>query len=479
MTEESAVQEESKAPVEIEAAVESKPAVLLEPDLDFVREIKGAGGETLKKCFQCATCSVVCALAPDEKPYPRKEMIYAQWGLKDRLVNNVDIWLCHYCNDCSTYCPRGARPGDVLRAIRAISFRHFAFPSFMGKVVGEAKYWPIMLLIPVAVLLLGLAMTGHLHIPAGEHVELRDFFPLYLVDAIFITFTLLAVLSLGFGLWNFLQGIHGNAISEGYAEDKPLVPGDYVKSLISVIPTILLHSKFKLCTTNRDRYFAHILLLFGFVGLFIVTSIGATALYPLHWLGIKADILAPPYTFINPVKLLALASGLAVLVGIILVIVNGYKIKTAESTTTYLDWSLILAILGIVITGFLTWISRVANAGSFAYIIYFFHLACVFYIIAYLPYSKLAHLVYRTVAMGYAAYIDRPFGVEVAAAGLVAAPAAEPAPVEEEAAAEEEVAAEAEPEPEEKAEPVGEVEAEAPAEAEEEKPAEEEEEQKG
>jgi quinone-modifying oxidoreductase subunit QmoC len=452
MVEESAVQ------------VESKAATLVEPDLDFVRELKGAGGDTLKKCFQCATCSVVCELAPEQKPYPRKEMIYSQWGLKDRLVNSVDVWLCHYCNDCSAHCPRGARPGDTMRAIRAMSFRHFAFPSFMGKVVGEAKYWPIMLAIPMAVLLLGLLITGHFHIPEGP-VELREFFPLYLVDTIFITFTALAILSLGFGVWNFLQGIHANSIREGYAEDKPLAAGDYVKGLISMIPTILLHNKFKLCITNRDRYQSHLLVFLGFIGLFIVTNIGFLALYIIH-----VDFLAPPYSFINPVKLLALASGAALLIGIALVISNRYKEKAAESTTTYLDWSLILAILGIVVTGFLTWFSRVANAGWFAYVIYFCHLSCVFYIIAYLPYSKLAHLVYRTVAMGYAAYINRPFGVETVAAAPVAAPAAVVAPSVEEPVAEEKAAEELTQE--------AETTAEAPAEAEEEKPAEEEEKKK-
>ena len=453
MAEESAVQ------------VESKAATLVEPDLDFVRELKAAGGDTLKKCFQCATCSVVCELSPEQKPYPRKEMIYSQWGLKDRLVNSVDVWLCHYCNDCSAHCPRGARPGDTLRAIRAISFRHFAFPNFMGKIVGEAKYWPIMVAIPVVVLLLGLLITGHLHIPEGP-VELREFFPLYLVDTIFLTFTALAIISLGFGVWNFLQGIHANSIREGYAEDKPLNMGEYVKALVSMIPTILLHNKFKLCITNRDRYQSHILVFLGFIGLFIVTNIGFLALYI-----IRVDFLAPPYNFINPVKLLALASGAALLIGIVLVISNRYKEKAAESTTTYLDWCLILAILGIVVTGFLTWLSRVGNAGSFAYIIYFLHLMCVFYIIAYLPYSKLAHLVYRTVAMGYAAYINRPFGVEVEP--LAAAPVAAPAgvaPAVEEPVAEEAAAEEPAEEPE--------AEAEAPAEAEEEKPAEEEEEKK-
>ncbi|MBW2625537.1 MAG: hypothetical protein JRC54_04980, partial [Deltaproteobacteria bacterium] len=127
-------------------------------------------------------------------------------------------------------------------------------------------------------------------------------------------------------------------------------------------------------------------------------------------------------------------------------------------------------------------VGRVGNLGTVAYGIYFLHLVSVFYIIAYLPYSKLAHIFYRTVAMGYAAHIDRPFGVEVAVAVPVAAPATEPTPVAEEPPAEEpaaeeaaaeEPAAEAEPE-EQKAETPAEAEAEAPAEVEEEKPAEEE-----
>ncbi|MBU4035704.1 MAG: 4Fe-4S dicluster domain-containing protein, partial [Proteobacteria bacterium] len=150
---------------------------LIEPDINFINDVVGLGGDTLKKCFQCATCSVVCPISPDTKPFPRKEMIAASWGLKDRVVKNADIWLCHNCGDCSAKCPRGARPGDVLGAIRSIAISEYAVPKALGKMVNDPKKLPILIIVPAVIfIVLGLA-TGLLNFSpeAGEIAHTKFF----------------------------------------------------------------------------------------------------------------------------------------------------------------------------------------------------------------------------------------------------------------------------------------------------------------
>ena len=109
----------------------------LQPDLSFVRNVMEAGGDTVKRCYQCATCSVVCPLSTPENTFPRKEMLWTQWGLADKVAGDVDVWLCHQCADCTVYCPRDARPGDVLGAIRASAIRYYSRPKALSDMLSK------------------------------------------------------------------------------------------------------------------------------------------------------------------------------------------------------------------------------------------------------------------------------------------------------------------------------------------------------
>ncbi len=374
---------------------------LIEPDINFVKEIIGLGGDTLKKCFQCATCSVVCPISPDTKPFPRKEMIAASWGLKDRLVGNPDIWLCHHCGDCTTKCPRGAKPGEVLAAVRSYTIAEYAAPNAIGKAVNDPKMLPLLMGIPVVIFLVLGLITGLLDFspPLGEHgISHSMFFSTWLVDLIFVPLVFFWVIPIfAQGLMRFVKDIHENAVLEGKTDKQKLDYIGLVKALFRVIPTILKQDKFSECSENKDRDVAHWMVFLSFIGLFIVTNVFFVALYGLQLHG--------PYSQFNPVKWLANVSGVALVIGSILMIKN--RLSKTDQTSGYKDWYLLGLVLGLGLTGMLTEMTRLAGMAGVTYFMYFVHLVFVFNLFAFLPFSKLAHLVYRTVAMTYNEYSGR------------------------------------------------------------------------
>ena len=373
------------------------------PDVGFIKEISALGGQDLKKCFQCATCSVVCPLSPDTKPFPRKEMIATSWGLKDRLVGNGDIWLCHNCGDCSTKCPRGAKPGDVLAALRAYTISEYATPKALAKAVQSPNKLPILLAIPaIIIIVLGLLLKVagldwfNLGNIAGGHWQ-NDFINNYLVDIIMIPTFTAAIIIFTLGLKNFITDIHANAVAEGKTMKDKIDPVGFVQALIRVIPTILKHQNFDECTDNQDRGTSHMMVLFSFIGLAIVTGCFFIAEWVLHIEG--------PYSQINPVKWLGNISGVALVVGSILLIKN--RMAKSDQVNTYWDWSLLWLVFGLGITGMLTEMFRLGGIMFLSNLIYFLHLVLIWSLFAYTPFTKLAHLVYRVVAMTYKEYAER------------------------------------------------------------------------
>jgi quinone-modifying oxidoreductase subunit QmoC len=253
-------------------------------------------------------------------------------------------------------------------------------------------------LIPAAIFIVLGLITGLLDFsPGGEEIAQAKFFSTWLVDLIFIPLAIWIVAIFAMGLKNFVNDIHENALLEGKTDKKELEFGGLIMALIRVIPTILKHSKFSECTENKDRSTAHLLVFYSFIGLFIVTNIFFIHLYILQWHG--------PYSQLHPVKWLANISGVALIIGGVLMIRN--RLSKTDQTSTYKDWYLLGLVLGLGLTGMLTEATRLAGMAGIAYGTYFIHLIFVFNLFAFLPFSKLAHLVYRTVAMAYNEYSGR------------------------------------------------------------------------
>lgn len=369
--------------------------LVAEPDLQFTKDLIAAGATDLKKCYQCATCAVACRIAPDNDPYPRKEMIWAQWGLKDRLLTNPDVWLCHQCNDCSTQCPRGANPGDVLKAIRKMNIQENSWPSVLGKLVGEPSMAVLAMGIPVVIVLILVYISGW-GFPAGpvkysaHHISPRDGF-IYLpaLQVIFTAALLFSVLSIVLSLKSYWAALEASTPG---ASRKPFMP-----SLIEALKEILPHDTFKECEANNIRYAAHLMAFWGMIGLFVTTAIVA---FLVDVTGYPPPSQNGPGTV--PIKILGNVSAIAFVLGLSIMLVRRLTAPDQTGNSAYFDWLFLFVILGTGATGLLAELVRWGGSAPGAYTLYTLHLMFVLALFLYLPFSKFAHLGYRTIAITWA-----------------------------------------------------------------------------
>jgi len=360
----------------------------VKPDIGFKRELVRMSGSPLNQCVQCGNCSAVCTLAPEERPFPRKEMIWAGWGLHDRLIGNVDIWLCHQCGDCSSYCPREVKPADVVAAVRQISYRHYARPAFLGKLVSEPAWLPVAILIPVAVIITILSVAGTFRIPEGA-VDYSAFFPHALLNVSFSAITLLS------------YGLASVGIGRFWKDMKILNPPDQSyrgagKHIFPVLREIVLHANFSRCNSRKSGMIAHILLFFGFVLLIFVTIYAIWATFADKY----------PFPVTNPFKITGNVASLMIYAGLAIMIQQRLTNKNVFGKSGYGDWLLIISIGLLAISGTLVELARFGNWGI-AYHLYFFHLVAVWFVIIYLPFTKMGHIFYRTAGLLYARSIGR------------------------------------------------------------------------
>ena len=390
----------------------------IEPDVQFIRELQAAGGESLKKCYQCATCSVAGPISPMDNPYPRKEMIWAQWGLKDKLLSDPDVWLCHNCGGCSDLCPRGARPADLMSAMRNMAYQNLVKPASLniGKWMSSPKYLHILIAIPAVLFAaIWLFMASiNLHgnfgdggiFPTGKIVFGKIFYGDYTIDPLFIAVMIFVLVSFFRGVKNLIASIGPVGTTMVLGKSKP-----WWQCLVeAIVGEVLPHPKFAECGDEPEkvnRKLGHMALMFGFIALAVVTGCIAFG----HWVGripgldfIYVDTPLPLY---HPIKLLAFLGMLLLLVGLTLVTLRRRTLNAAKQASNYYDWYLLGVIWAVALTGVFSMVFRLLDLVVPAYLVYYLHLVSVFMLFAYLPWSKLGHLVYRTAAITYVRYKGR------------------------------------------------------------------------
>jgi quinone-modifying oxidoreductase subunit QmoC len=113
-----------------------------------------------------------------------------------------------------------------------------------------------------------------------------------------------------------------------------------------------------------------------------------------------------PLAISNPFKIAGNLASALIYAGIGIMVVQRFRNKELFGKSTYSDWLLLIAIGLLTLSGTLVQMARFGD-WSVAYYLYFFHLVAVWFVIMYLPFTKLGHVFYRTAALLYARSIGR------------------------------------------------------------------------
>lgn len=96
----------------------------------FLAEIdRIPGGERLRRCIQCGTCTGSCPVSYAMDLTPREVVAYFRAGAIDMILRSRTIWVCASCYQCTTRCPADIKITDLLYALKRVGFDQRVFPK--------------------------------------------------------------------------------------------------------------------------------------------------------------------------------------------------------------------------------------------------------------------------------------------------------------------------------------------------------------
>lgn len=96
-----------------------------EMDLGFAEEVMSEpGGENLRKCFACGTCTAGCPISEIDSAFnPRRIIRQILFGMREEVLSSPAIWFCLVCYRCYAHCPQNVNFPDLMRALRYLAIK--------------------------------------------------------------------------------------------------------------------------------------------------------------------------------------------------------------------------------------------------------------------------------------------------------------------------------------------------------------------
>ena len=175
-------------------------------------------------------------------------------------------------------------------------------------------------------------------------------------------------------------------------------------AFVAMIGEILGQRRYRDCEKDKEkpegalpvrRWFVHYAIMGGMVGLALATVLDYFIKNP--------DAGVPVY---YPIRLLGIIAGLFLIYGTSVAIVQRLRKKTKYYAHTALsDWTFLAMLWLIGVTGFVLTLGEYATfRGAWIDVVFLFHVGLAMELIVLLPFTKLAHVIYRPIALWMAEF---------------------------------------------------------------------------
>jgi ferredoxin len=383
-------------------------------DLGLYPEIQRYGATDISACFSCGTCSAICPMSQTDGTFPRRIIRYAQLGMKDALLGSKELWACYQCGECAETCPTQADPSEFMAATR-----RYAIASYDRTRLAATMYTRPVLATVVAVLLAVFFAAFMLSArgPMDQTtLAIFEWIPSELIHNLGIGLMVIVVLAGLVGIGSMARGI-ARREGEGWRSvlgSRAALARTGRALWSSIARESLAQVRFRdECEADatatavpwyRRRWLVHALVVWGFLGLLAATGLD----YGLALLGIKETGTPVPIWY--PVRLLGTVAGASLVYGSTVLIIDRYRAagRSVRSSTTA-DWLLLGLLWVTAVTGFAIELALyLPGAPVWGYWLFLVHVAVAMELVLLAPFMKLAHAVYRPVALFFVALSRQP-----------------------------------------------------------------------
>ncbi len=365
---------------------------------EFADTLAKYGAFDITACFNCGTCTSICSLSDEDNFFPRKMIRASVLGQTDKIDSSLEPWLCYYCGECSTSCPREANPGELMMSLRRYLTARYDWTGLSAKFY-TSKLWELgaIILLALFVLVMFILFAGPMDTTLTDQggVKLNTFAPAKVVH---IADWLMAA-SLVFFLTGNVFRMYWRTIVKDESVKIPFKL--YFTEAWKFVFHFATQWQFSKCGDKIDDgekkkektstyWIIHLFLMTGYV-LLLIMIVGF-----LNWF--QTEEIHPWW---HPQRLLGYYATTGLFVGLIYFTVQRIK-KSSEKAkfTHYTDWTFLVLLFLTTLTGIMVHIFRITGLPYATYYIYVIHLMVLFpMLMIEVPFSKWSHLAYRPFAI--------------------------------------------------------------------------------